>query len=287
MNTSAVQINIPSGQPRGTLTGGQRIGMATKAFIAIMHRDLVVTLRELISFLVQQLLQPLFFLFVFGRVLTGMGFVQGNFASILLPGIVSLTIVLTAMQAISLGMVLELGYSREIDDRLLAPLPVELVAIEKVIFAALRGLLAGVIVFPLGYIILGNGYQVRGDEIPLLIGLMILMSIMGAALGLVIGTVVKPEQLGVMFSLIFAPLIFTGCIYNPWGTLGGLKWFQIVTLFNPLTYASEGLRAAMLPASYTQAIPPLGLGWVLLGLCVSCIVFLVIGMRTFRGRVIG
>ena len=287
MSIPAAQINIPSRQPRGKLAGWQRIGVATKAFIAIMRRDLVVTLRELISFLVQQLLQPLFFLFVFGRVLTDMGFVQGKFAAILLPGIVSLTVVLTAMQAISLGMVLELGYSREIDDRLLAPLPIEMVAIEKVIFAALRGLLAGAIVFPLGYLILGSGYQVRGDEMPLLIGLMILMSIMGAALGLVVGTVVRPEQIGVMFSLIFTPLIFTGCIYNPWGTLGGLKWFQIVTLFNPLTYASEGLRAAMLPAAYTQAIPTLGLGWVLLGLCVSCIVFLVIGMRTFRGRVIG
>src|SRR5579872_5812585 len=214
-----------------------RLTIASVAFLAILRRDILVTGREFISFLMQVLLQPLFFLFIFGKVLPSIGFARQGFAAILLPGIVALTIVTTALQGVTLPLVLDLGFAREIDDRLLAPLPVSLVAVEKVLFAAIRGLVAGAIIFPLAYWILGSEYTVRTDAIGILIGIMVLTAFAGACLGLTIGTLVKPEQIGLMFSLIFTPLIFTGCTYYPWGTLDTIRWFQVITLFNPLTYA--------------------------------------------------
>ena len=152
---------------------------------------------------------------------------------------VALTVVTTALQGVTLPLVLDLGFAREIDDRLLAPLPVSLVAVEKVLFAAMRGLVAGAIIFPLAWWILGNEFSVRTDAIGVIIGIMVLTAFAGACLGLTIGTSVKPEQIGLMFSLIFTPLIFTGCTYYPWGSLDSIKWFQIITLFNPLTYLTN------------------------------------------------
>jgi ABC-2 type transport system permease protein len=259
---------------------------ATKAFFAILRRDLVVTGREFIAFLLQVLLQPLFFLFIFGKVLPSIGAAQQGYAALLLPGIVGLTVVTTALQGVTLPLVLDLGYGREIDDRLLAPLPISLVAVEKVLFAALRGLIAGSIIFPLAYWILGSSYSVRTDAIGTIIGIMVLTALAGATLGLTIGTLVKPEQIGLMFSLIFTPLLFTGCTYYPWGQLDSIRWFQVITLFNPLTYASEGLRYAMVPAIHGHTLPTLAIGWVLLGLSVTFIGFLLIGMRTFRRAVV-
>ncbi|TMD66494.1 MAG: ABC transporter permease [Chloroflexi bacterium] len=260
--------------------------IASRAFLAILRRDIVVTGREFIAFLLQVLLQPLFFLFIFGKVLPSIGFARTGFAAILLPGIVALTVVTTALQGVTLPLVLDLGFAREIDDRLLAPLPVSLVAVEKVIFAAMRGLVAGAIIFPLAYWILGNEYNVRGDAIGTIIGIMVLTAFAGASLGLTIGTLVKPEQIGLMFSLIFTPLIFTGCTYYPWASLDSIRWFQIVTLFNPMTYASEGLRFAMVPAIQGHTLPTLAMGWVILGLSVTFVAFLFIGIRTFRRRVV-
>ena len=43
-----------------------------------------------------------------------------SFAAVLLPSIVLLTIALTALQGVTLPLVLDLGFAREIDDRLLA-----------------------------------------------------------------------------------------------------------------------------------------------------------------------
>lgn len=263
-----------------------RFSTAAVAFWAILRRDISVTLRDFIPFLLQVLLQPLFFLFIFGTVLPAIGIAREGFGALLLPGIVALTVITTAIQGVALPLVLDLGFAREIDDRLLAPLPVSLVALEKVIFAAMRGLVAGAVIFPLAYLILGSEFQVRADAIGVIVLVMILSAFAGAALGMTIGTLVRPEQIGLMFALILTPLLFTGCVQYPWGTLGVLRWFQIVTLFNPLTYASEGLRYAMVPHFHGQVLPTLWLGWVFLGLVATIIVFSAIGIQTFRRRVV-
>lgn len=263
-----------------------RARVAAAAFFAILRRDIIVTWRTIVAFLVQVLLQPLFFLFIFGKVLPSIGAASVNYGGLLLPGIVALTVVTTALQGVTLPLVLDLGYAREIDDRLLAPLPVELVAIEKVVFAALRGMMAGAIIFPLARWVLGSQYQVRSDAIGTIIGIMVFTAFAGASLGLTIGTLVKPEQIGLMFSLIFTPLIFTGCTYYPWGALGNIRWFQVITLFNPLTYAAEGLRAAMMPHAQLALLHPLEMQWVLLGLSVTFVAFMIAGMLVFRRRVV-
>ena len=130
---------------------------------------MVVTGRDFLAFLAQTLLQPLFFLFIFGKVLPSIGLARAGFGSVLLPGIVALTALTAALQGVTLPLVLDLGFAREIDDRLLAPLPISLVAVEKVIFAALRGIVAGAVIFPLAAWILGNEFQVRTDRLPILI----------------------------------------------------------------------------------------------------------------------
>ena len=263
-----------------------RFTLALNAFLAILERDIVVTKREFIAFLLQALMQPLFFLFIFGKVLPGMGLAAGNFVSLMLPGIVGLTIMIAAMQGVTLPLVLDLGFAREIDDRLLSPLPVGLVAFEKVLFAAMRGVVAGSVIFPLAYLILGDRYAVRADRIGTLIGMIVLTALMGSGIGLVMGTAIKPEQISLMFTVIFTPLLFTGCTYYPWAALNTIRWFQIVTLFNPLTYAAEGLRYSMVPPLHGREMPTLGVHWVLAALCASIVGTLVVGSRTFRRRVV-
>lgn len=278
--TTAAQPRIHAGRDASPFV------LATNAFLAILHRDFVVTGREFVAFLLQALLQPLFFLFIFGKVLPGMGLAASNFAALMLPGIVALTILLAAMQGVTLPLVLDLGFAREIDDRLLSPLPVALVAWEKVLFAMMRGIVAGSVIFPLGYLILGDRYTVRTDHIGVLIGMIVLTAAMGSSFGLVMGTAIKPEQISMMFTLIFTPLLFTGCTYYPWGALNTIRWFQIVTLFNPLTYSAEGLRYAMVPPIRGHDITTLGIYWVLTALCVSIIAMMAVGTRTFRRRVV-
>jgi ABC-2 type transport system permease protein len=174
--------------------------------------------------------------------------------------------------------------AREIDDRLLAPLPIPLVAVEKVLFAAIRGVIAGSVIFPLAWWILGDRFSVRTDRIAMMAGMIVLTACVGAGIGLVMGTSIKPEQISLWFTVIFTPPLFTGCTYYPWGTLTNIRWFQVVVLFNPLTYASEGLRHTMVPAKV--GVPTLNIGIVVAALGASVIGSLILGTRTFRGRVV-
>jgi ABC-2 type transport system permease protein len=59
-----------------------------------------------------------------------------------------------------------------------------------------------------------------------------------------------------------------------------------VTLFNPLTYASEGMRYAMVPLLHGQAPQTLAIGWVVLALCASFILCLWGGVKLFHRRVV-
>ncbi len=263
-----------------------RISIILTAFWQIMRRDIVVTGRDIISFLLQVLLQPLFLLFVFGKVLPNIGATQQGFVAFFLPGVVAFTILITTLQGVTISLTVDLSYTREIDDRLLAPIPISVVAIEKVLFSVIRGLIAGGLIFPLAYWMLGSGYQVRAGLLAPLLGLMLLSALASAALGLVLGTVVPAAQINLIFTLVFTPLIFTGCTYYPWASLDSLKWFQIITLFNPLTYASEGLRYAMIPPIHGHAFPTLAIGWTILGLSTASVLFLSIGLRTFYKRVV-
>ncbi|HEX4167081.1 MAG TPA: ABC transporter permease [Bryobacteraceae bacterium] len=263
-----------------------RMPLAINAFVAMLRRDLVVTGREFIPFLLQALMQPLFFLFIFGKVLPRIGLAAGNFAALMLPGIVALTGMIAAMQGVTLPLVLDLGFAREIDDRLLSPLPVWWVPLEKVLFAAMRGTIASSVIFPLGWLILGSGFAVRTDRVSVLIGMVVLTGFVGATIGLLMGTIIKPDQISLMFTLIFTPLLFTGCTYYPWGALFHIRWFQVLTLLNPLTYAAEGLRYAMVPPINGHDFPTLGLRWILCALGISVVAMFYLGTRTFRRRVI-
>ena len=84
--TQTTSAPLPSGYSETKRSRG-RFGIALTAFVAIMRRDITVTGREFIAFLLQVLIQPLFFLFIFGKVLPGIWFHRTRLlAAILLPG---------------------------------------------------------------------------------------------------------------------------------------------------------------------------------------------------------
>jgi len=251
-----------------------------RAFLAILRRDITVTGRELPVFLAQVILQPLFLLFVFGKVLTVLGYASHGYAQLLFPGIVALTAVLTAIQSTALPLVLEFSFTMEIEDRLLAPLKTPLVAVEKVIFAALRALVAAGVMFPVGVWVLG-GIPWRAAGAGQTIGVIILGALVGASMGLVLGTFVPPNRINIMFALILTPLLFTGSSQYPWPSLSRIEWFQVIAACNPLTYVSEGLRGAMVPEVHHIA------GWIcVLALAGFLLGLLALGMRGFSRRVV-
>lgn len=248
-----------------------------RTFNAILWRDVFVTGRELPSFLAQVIIQPFFTLFIFAKVLGDIGYVQADFAAVLLPGIVAMNGFLGALQNTTLPLVLDFSWTREIEDRLLAPIPIPMVAVEKMVFGALRGLLAAVLMIPIGFAMLDVSWPLSGLPVALLV--IVLGSLAGAAVGMVIGTSVSPRHITVMFAVILTPLLFTGSAQFPWPALDGLRWFQVLCALNPLTYVSEGMRAVLVPNVEHMPL------WVCFVVLVASILgFGALGMRGFMRR---
>jgi ABC-2 type transport system permease protein len=262
--------------PRGAAT--PPVSQA-RAFRAVLRRDVFVTWSELPVFLAQVILQPLFLLFVFGKVLAALGYTRPGYTDLLFPGLLALTAVITGMQTLAFPLVVEFGWTKEIEDRLLAPMSTALVAAEKVLFATLRAVIATTLMIPVGILVLGS-IPWRWSGLPLLVLAILLGSLLGAGLGLVMGTLVVPNRINVVFSLVFTPLLFTGCSQYPWPSLSRLEWFQVVTA-NPMTYVSESMRAALVPS-----VPHIAPWICLLVLAGALSVLMTVGGRGFYRRAI-
>jgi ABC-2 type transport system permease protein len=277
MSSTAIRGEVLS--PHRPPLRGKRA--SARAFLGLCQRDTWVVIRhEFAAFLAQSLLQPIFFLFIFGRVLPSIGAAGGGYGAQLLPGVVALTLILTALQNVALPLVIEFSFTREIEDRLLAPLPAWLVGVQKMVFAAARGIIAAVLVLPLAAVILPGGIDLGKMLVPEFLAVLVFGGIAGASVGLVLGTAVPPNRINVVFAVVLTPLTFTGATFYPWRLLDNLQWFQIVTLFNPLTYVSEGMRQSLTGA------PHLATHWVVLGILGSSVLFGGIGLRGFVKRAV-
>jgi len=251
---------------------------SARAALAILWRDLFVTWRELPTFAAQVILQPLFLLFVFGKVLGSLGYTRPGYADLLFPGVLALTAFLTALQTTALPLVIDFSFSKEIEDRLLAPTTTSMVGLEKIVFSTLRALCAAGLMFPLGRLVLGHLPWHAGALVPV-VAFLLLGSLTGAAIGLTLGTLVTPARLNIVFALVLTPLLFTGATQYPWPSLSRLRRFQVLTACNPLTYVSEGMRSALTPA--VPHLTPWVCALALLGFLA---VFTATGVRGFLRR---
>ncbi|HEV3047807.1 MAG TPA: ABC transporter permease [Solirubrobacteraceae bacterium] len=295
---SAGAIGPTAAAPRPTIAVAptRSVMAASRAALqALILRDLVVLWKSRWEFVLRTLIQPFLlvfvFLYVFPRIGQGIGGGRGRgsdsaFATVLVPGVVGISIMFQGIQAVALQLSTEFGYTREIEDRVQAPCPIWLVAAAKVLSGAAQGLLAAVIVFPIAAVVHAAGVHAHLTvNWAVVLTLIPLACVTMTALGLLLGTAFEPRNIGLMFGFVVLPLTFLGGTYYQWTklapvTVGGVHWLQILVLVNPLIYVNEGLRAGLTRASHMHLyiVYP-----VLICFCAS---FLALGLRKFRGRVL-
>jgi ABC-2 type transport system permease protein len=260
---------------------------STVAFVALLMRDLNVVRKNIVEFLVRSIMQPLLFVFVFTYVFPKIGFGvggssgQAEFGSLLVAGVVAIACMFQGVQAVALPLVQEFGFTREIEDRVMAPLPISALAVEKIVAGGIQGMFAAVVVFPMAAFIPATPVTLDTQWL-LVFTLLPLTAFTGAALGLVMGTRVEPRRVPLLFGVVVIPLTFLGATYYPWALLSGIKWLQLLVLINPLVYMSEAMRAAFTP----DIVPHMRVWVIYVALIGFTTVLGWIGVRGFRQRVL-
>ncbi len=260
---------------------------ALTAFRALLLRDLQVLRKTFGQFAVRTVMQPLLLVFVFtyvfpkiGEGIGGSSQAQAAFSTLLMAGVVATTMVFQGVQAVALPLVQEFGYTKEIEDRVMAPLPVWGVAAEKIVSGAVQGLLAALVVFPLAIFIPATPVHLV-FRWPYLLTITPIAAWVGAALGLVMGTRVDSRQVPLLFSIVIIPMTFLGAIYYPWSKLSPIAWLKWLVLINPLVYMSEGFRLSLTKG--VPHMPTLAIYGALVGFGV---LMTWLGVQGFRRRVL-
>ena len=255
--------------------------MNWKSFRAMLARDAHVARRNAIQLFLQTFLQPLLFVFIFGRVMVGSGYMPAYYKSLLLPGIIAISMVFTGIWAVAMPLIAEFQWTREIEDRLLAPIDISWIAIEKVIAGMLQAVVAGLIVIPLAWLVLRPGVDISIRSPLEFSAIVLLVAAFSACGGLALGCTINQQHIGLMFGMVITPMIFFGCTYYPWSALSTFPVLQKAVLINPLVYASEGLRGTLVPK-----FPHLSVAAVLVALLVFDVLLLVVGLRQFEKKAI-
>lgn len=224
--------------------------LALRSGLALLERELLLFRRQLGDFLSRSLTQPLMFIFVFTFVyprIPGSGLSSAHFGTVILPGIMAFAALFCGIFAVGVPLSIDLGQSREIDDRALAPLPTWAIPALRVASAVVQAAVTAALVIPL-MVLLARHHPILNISAPLLVFSLLLAAFMAGAIGVFVGGLVSPIRLPTVLAAVQIPLTFLGAGYFPWVSLNHIPVLKALILLNPVVYMSEALRAALTPS---------------------------------------
>lgn len=248
------------------------------AFRTMVKRDLVIQLRDKWEFVFRVAMLPFVLILLYGYILPRVGVVDPTFPNQMFPGMVGMSILVTGIHGTAVPLTMDFNMSREIEDRLQAPVNVRMVALAKMTVGILESWIGGLIVLPISLLFMGSNLNITmtAQGIPMLILILILAAVCSATLGLLVGTIIKPSQIAAMFPGFLMPLVFTGAIFFSWNDLSATPIIQKLVLVNPLLYVNEALRAVLTPH-----ITHMPLVFSILGIVVCTLIMGYFGFKRF------
>ena len=253
------------------------------AFLALLHRDLTVAARQAPFLLLATLTQPILVILVFGNLLPRLGLVSVTLGIVMVPGLMAIAILMAGVQGVLMPLVQDFSGTRELDERLLAPISVFGVSGGRIVAGAVHAATAGLVAGP-AMILLMHGTGL-GDVQPrwaLLLPFIAICGLLSASFGLTLGTQVQPRFAGLLFAVVLGPMMLFGCAYFPWADLEkAIGPVRYLFLLNPLTFVSEAMRLAVTPEA-----PHMPTSLLLAGLLGWLLVFTLLGTRSFEKRAI-
>lgn len=214
-----------------------------RAVKIVLHRELIRFWRDKLR-MVSGLVQPVLWLLVMGTGLSNLmasGGADGgvDLKTFIFPGVCAMSVTFTAM--FSAGSIVwdrEFGFLREM---LVAPVSRSAIVVGKCLGGALVATLQGAVI-----VALGGLAGVPYDPVLLaeLLGLMFVAAFALTCFGVMMAARIKQMQsfFGLTQMAMMPMLFLSGALYP----LNGLPaWLNVLTRFNPLTYAVDPMRQAV------------------------------------------
>lgn len=248
-------------------------------FMAMVERDLLAQWRNKWEFVFRVMMLPAVLIVIYGYILPAIGMMPDTFQSQMFWGMVGMSILITGIHGTAIPFTMDFNNRHEIEDRLQAPVPVNLIALAKMAVGIIEAFIGGLLVLPVSLPFMGNGLHLAltVETALALVPVLLLIALASASLGLLVGTIVKPMEIAAMFPGFLMPMVFTGAIFFSWGALSSVPVFQVLVLLNPLVYANEALRYITMPELSSMPVY-----FSISGLLISIILMADFGFRRFH-----
>ena len=225
---------------------------ALEGLYALWYREIKVFLREK-SRVISSLFTPLLWIVVFGGGLGSSVSLGGtNYQVFIFPGILSMTVLFT-----SIFFGLYIVWDKRIDffkEVLVAPLSRLTIFAGKMLGGCTDALIQGSLMLAFG-VVLGVSYTIQSVVAAILFMLVLASAVV--SIGLVIGSRMEsPEGFNLIVSFVVFPLFFLSGALFPIDNLP--SWLHAFTILNPVTYAVDGMRGAMLGTSVFPVVVDFG-----------------------------
>ncbi len=240
-----------------------------RAVAVVWRRELIRFFRNRLRILTS-LAQPVLFLFVLGTGLASMVSARGgpqgsvlgagiDFKTFMFPGVVGMTVLFTAIfSAVSIVWDREFGFLREM---LVAPVRRGAIVVGKCVGGATVATLQGVLMLALAGLV---HVPYSPTLILTLLGEMMLAAFMLTAFGIMLAArISQVESFQVVMQFFVLPMFFLSGALFPLSNLP--QWLAVLTKVDPLSYAVDPMRRAVLSqmalSPRTRAVLGQGMSW--------------------------
>jgi len=212
------------------------------AVYTLIHRELVRMFRISSQVFLPPVITTLLYFLIFGSVIGNrIGTIQGiSYAEFIAPGLIMMAVITNAYSNVSTSL-FSVRFQRSIEEMLVSPMHYSLLLLGY----TLGGVLRGVIVAILVYIVAGFFIELDLNNIPMTLLIVILVASLFALAGFTNGMLARTfDDVALVPTFILGPLTYLGGVFYS-TTMLPLIW-QKVSLFNPIFYMVNALRQAMI-----------------------------------------
>lgn len=215
-------------------------------FKNLLKRDLIVIKKDFFGDLINIVTWPLSLSITFGYILPAFGMKQ-DYGSFLLVGALASTLFYLAIGLAS-ELVNDFESMRCIDTQLTIPLSsYKILLFQRVTTFALHSMALSIPLLPMGKFLLGDRFSLANFALGKFFLVMLVSGIFYGFFALMLaGLINNTRSLSNVWRRIYTPMQLLGCYWFSYKMAQQVfYWLSILTLFNPLTYMTEGVRCAV------------------------------------------
>ena len=220
------------------------------ALYTLIRRELVRMFRIASQVFLPPVITTLLYFLIFGTVIgEHLGTIHGvTYAKFIAPGLIMMSVITNAYANVSTSL-FSVRFQRSIEEMLVSPMHYSLLLLGYI----LSGVLRGIIVAALVYIVACFFIDVDFIRIPMTLLVVVLVAALFAMAGFTNGMLARTfDDVALVPTFVLAPLTYLGGVFYSTSMLP--NFWQHVSYFNPIFYMVSALREAMIGEQETNML---------------------------------